>query len=71
MIGTLLAGRRRVRLKNMRPGLFLWRDELCLMTEYGNDAYIVRSGEAFWGGTTSKAARGELMVMPVNLGPVP
>lgn len=36
-------------------GLFLARDgELCLKTEYGNnegriDAYIVSSGEFFWG----------------------
>jgi len=35
-------------------GLFICRDELCLKTEYGNnegriDAYIVSSGEFFWG----------------------
>jgi hypothetical protein len=35
-------------------GLFLHDDELCLKTEYGNndgriDAYIVSSGEFFWG----------------------
>lgn len=35
-------------------GLFYYKDELCLKTEYGNnegriDAYIVSSGEFFWG----------------------
>ncbi len=41
-------------LLNAPIGLFMSGGELCLKTEYGNnegriDAYIVRSGEFFWG----------------------
>jgi len=47
-------------------GLFLSGRELCLMTEYGRDAYIVSSGEFFCGGTTSDAERGKLRVQPMK-----
>ena len=68
MSRTLAPQRRRVRLKNLRPGLFLSPSgELCLMTEYSNEAYIVSSGESFWGGVKSKAERAELLVIPVDV----
>jgi hypothetical protein len=37
-------------LRNYPYGLFMHGDTLCVKTEYGNEAYIVSSGEAFWGG---------------------
>lgn len=68
MLRTLAPQRRRVRLKNLRPGLFLSPSgELCLMTEYSNEAYIVSSGEAFWGGVPSREVRAELLVTPVDV----
>jgi hypothetical protein len=44
----------KVTLAECPVGLFLYEGELCLKTEYGNnegriDAYIVSSGELFWG----------------------
>ena len=47
-------------------GLFLFDDELCMASAY-NDAYIVETGDAFWGGAKGREARGELMVQPVAL----
>lgn len=70
MIGTLVAAKRRVRYKNLRPGLFTWLNELCLMTEYGREAYIVSSGEAFWGQVQTPNQRDELMVTPITVEPV-
>lgn len=49
-------------------GLFVYgaNDGSCgLATEYGGDAYT-DGGEAFWAGTTTKAARAELIVQPVK-----
>ena len=59
-------------LANCPIGLFMSADgELCLKTEYGNnegriDAYIVSSGEFFWGSApqTIKSQR-QQMVTPV------
>ena len=49
--------------------LFLCGSTLCLKTEYrtdGNsDAYIVGSGEYFWGGTHTKEDRDKLEVIEV------
>ena len=54
-------------------GLFLFRDTLAVMTEYSTtasghvrqrDAYIVESGEYFWGGTSDPSARAKLLVKP-------
>lgn len=44
--------------------------ELCLKTEYGNnegriDAYIVSSGEFFWGGTSLIADQRKVLVEPM------
>jgi hypothetical protein len=69
IVGVLGTSERRVRLKNLRPGLFLWKDTLCLMTEYGTDAYIVSTGEAFWGGVQTPAQRDDLLVTPVKIAP--
>jgi hypothetical protein len=68
---------RRVRLRDCPPGLFLFADSrLGFKSEYtsnenarageGGDAYVVASGEYFWGGATTKAERGALMVTPVH-----
>lgn len=54
-------------------GLFMCGDELCLKTEYGNnegriDAYIVSSGEFFWGYAPQTIARQRAtLVRPVTL----
>lgn len=73
--------KRRVRFKNCPVGLFMHGDTIALMTEYATerwtddvisgvnrDAYIVSSGEYFWGGTSDGAVRDELMVTPLTLG---
>jgi hypothetical protein len=50
--------------------------ELCLMTEYATqaagglaqrDAYVVSSGEYFWGGAKTAAERGRVPVTPVDV----
>jgi hypothetical protein len=55
-------------------GLFLAADgELCLKTEYGNnegriDAYIVKSGEFFWGTSPQSIANQRMQqVTPVEV----
>ncbi len=65
--------KRRQRLANCPIGLFLAGDTLCLKTEYGSnegriDAYIVSSGEMFWGSApqTIESQRRE-MVTPVRV----
>lgn len=65
----------RVRLRNLRPGLFWFGATLGFKSEYssnenaaargGGDAYVVESGEYFWGGTSAFAERGNLLVTPV------
>lgn len=64
---------RRVRLRACPIGLFWFGDELCLKTEYGSnegriDAYIVSSGEFFWGERpqTIESQRAQL-VTPISL----
>lgn len=67
---------RRTRLRNCPPGLFVFDGTLCFKSEYstnenaiageGGDAYVVESGEYFWGGAKSKADRGNLMVTPAH-----
>lgn len=63
-----------MRLCDAPVGLFLFGDTLCLMTEYssegcGRHAYIVSSGEMFWGGAKSKEERANLEVVPVTVSP--
>ncbi len=62
---------RRVRLKNCPVGLFTYGATLVMMTQYSTgtsiqrDAYIVDTGEYFWGGCNGDAiARGNLLVNP-------
>lgn len=61
-----------MRLCEAPVGLFLFEDTLCMMTEYSSDgcgrhAYIVSSGEMFWGGAKSKEERANLEVTPVEV----
>ena len=54
-------------------GLFYSRDEvLCVKTEYGNnegriDAFIVESGEFFWGGAKSISEQRNVLVQPADV----
>jgi hypothetical protein len=66
----------RRRFKNCPPGLFMHThnegtsgalDVLCVKTEYGEDAYVVASGEYFWGGTHNREARGDIVVTVLKL----
>lgn len=50
--------------------LFVCEDSLCVMSEYANSdarltAYIVGSGECFWGGTSKSEERDKLRVVVV------
>lgn len=65
-----------VPLKFCPPGLFLFEGELCFRSEYKttnangyvqSDAYIVATGEYFWGGASNTGAREQLKVEPVRL----
>ena len=55
-----------VPLKNCPIGLFVKDHTLCVKTEYGNEAYIVSSGERFWGGAKTKEQIGEVLVLPIQ-----
>jgi len=63
-----------VRLDECPIGLFIAGGELCLKTEYGNndgriDAYIVSSGEMFWGAApqTVESQRAQMVEPVVNV----
>ena len=61
-----------VSLADCPIGLFMHDGELCLKTEYGNndgqiDAYIVSSGEYFWGGTSKAMDQRRVMVRPCTI----
>lgn len=64
----------RRQLKNCPIGLFWHKATLCLKTEYGNnegriDAYIVCTGEFFWGDAPQTiASQRSMLVTPVNTG---
>lgn len=77
---TIKPWKKRVMLHNCPVGLFLFGDTLAVMTEYSTspsenarvsqrDAYIIESGEYFWGGTNSPEDRARLMVTPCNVVP--
>ncbi len=61
------------KLSNCPVGLFLSATgTLCVMTEYmtetnKRDAYIVESGEYFWGGTGDTTSRANLLVTPCKV----
>lgn len=64
----IIAGGPTVSLASCPIGLFVSASgELCLKTEYGNndgriDAYIVSSGEFFWGGATTPKEQRQVQV---------
>jgi hypothetical protein len=66
-----------VMLGDCPPGLFLFNGSLGFKSEYKteslsrpgvwqSDAYVVESGEYFWGGVSDPEARERLMVEPVD-----
>lgn len=66
-----------VTLGECPPGLFLFEDTLGFKSEYKtesqsrqgfwqSDAYVVESGEYFWGGTSDPIARERLTVLPLD-----
>ena len=70
----------KVRLDNAPVGLFKSEiGTICLKTEYGEivtdekgtfikvDAYIVDTGEYFWGGAETSRARNDLLVTPLYI----
>lgn len=64
-----------MRLIDAPVGLFLSKEgELCMKTEHiadwGFEAYIVRSGETYWGGAKTAKERNNLDVTPVDAVPV-
>lgn len=54
-------------LEDCPIGLFVSNNELCVKTEYGLDAYIVSSGEKFWGGATNMKDLANVMVTPCEI----
>lgn len=52
-------------LRDYPKGLFVCDDTLCVKTEYGNEAYIVWSGEYFWGGAKTKEEIGDVLILPI------
>ena len=58
-------------LADCPAGLFFFDGELCFKTEYsdknGAEAYVVASGEYFWGGTDNAEKRAALQVIPWRL----
>ena len=61
-----------VTLRDCPPGLFQYEGALGLKSEYFHDstgspdAYVVASGEYFWGGTSDRKVRDALFVWPVE-----
>lgn len=56
-----------VKLKDCPTGLFIAGGKtLCVKTEYGNEAYIVWSGERFWGGADTIEGIGNVLVLPIS-----
>ena len=63
---------KKVRLKDAPPGLFRWNGVLGFKAEYCShacypDAYVVESGEFFWGGAKFYHERDNVMVEPVTV----
>lgn len=55
-----------IRLRDYEKGLFMYNNTLCVKTEYGNEAYIVWSGEYFWGGAETKEKIGDVLILPID-----
>jgi hypothetical protein len=51
--------------------LFMDKDTLALKTKYSTDgsedAYIIGSGEYYWGGTTDRVKRDEIIVFEIKI----
>lgn len=62
-----------VTLEELEQGsLFVYKGTYALKTEYRTEkgaieAYIVGSGEFFWGGVTTPEEQSKLIVVPVNI----
>lgn len=61
---------KRVRIGNLKPGLFLYEDTLCLKTEYISttarcECYIVKSGEILTVGGIDSDKFNALLVTPL------
>jgi hypothetical protein len=65
--------KKQIRLKDLEPGrMFLYGKTLGLKTEYKTpqgacEAFIVGSGEMFWGGSGTTKEREELLVNKVKV----
>ena len=53
-------------LRDYPKGLFVHDDTLGVKTEHGNEAYIVWSGEYFWGGAKTKEEIGDVLILPIE-----
>ncbi len=53
-------------LEEYPKGLFMKNDTLCVKTEYGNESYIVWSGERFCGGAKTNAEIGKVLILPID-----
>lgn len=63
-------------LEECEPGLFWFNGSLCFKSEYSTpvrtanlvqpDAFVVASGEYFWGGAKTSEARSKLLVQPIH-----
>lgn len=51
-------------LKECPPGFFMFKNDLCFKTEYGENEVYCSSGETFWGGAKTKEEIAELLVQP-------
>jgi hypothetical protein len=71
-LGATAQARQPLTLLECPIGLFWWGETLALKTEYGNndgriDAYIIESGEFFWGPQPQTiASQRATMVVPVD-----
>ena len=56
-----------MRFEDCPAGMFLYNDELCFKTKYGFGAYVVSTGERFWGGAYVLDELRNLDVVPVEI----
>lgn len=59
------------KLSECPPGLFIFNGSIGFKSEYSTaegspDAYVVSSGEYFWGGKADRASRDALVVIPIE-----
>jgi hypothetical protein len=67
----LLLGKKTTLYKLPKCSLFIFNETLCLKTEYRTEqgaieAFIVGSGEMFWGGASTSLEQCKLKVIKVN-----